>query len=388
MPLPTAAFAACLPGLEPLLAAELTQLGAQPRTLRGGVEFTADHELLLRCGLWLGTASHVMLRLATFRCRALGELERKARALPWREWLRPDVPVQVEATTRRSRVFHTGAIVERIEGAIVDRLGKLPQHRSGAPAAQHDEAKPLARIAVRFDDDHCTISLDTTSTPLHRRGYRLAGGKAPLREDIAHALLLAAGLPTAGAVFDPFCGSGTIAIEAAGLLLGLAPGRLRPPPLEHLAAFDFELWERVRGSRAAPRTAPRIAAGDRDAGAIEAARANAARAGVDGSIEFTCAALRAQPWLSSAAEAPKAGRVVTNPPFGLRVSGKRDLLPLYQTLGQCVAALGAGWSAAILAHDLRLARSSGLPLHAEFTTRHGGLAVAALVSDVAKEAPA
>ncbi|MCA8965617.1 MAG: class I SAM-dependent RNA methyltransferase, partial [Planctomycetes bacterium] len=144
---PSAAFAACLPGLEPLLAAELRELGADPRPAAGGVGFDADLELLLRCGLWLGTASHVLLRVAEFRCRALGELERKAAALPWAQWLRDDVAVQVTATARRSRLFHTGAITERVERSIQGALGELPAH---AP----DSDAPVARIAVRFEDDH------------------------------------------------------------------------------------------------------------------------------------------------------------------------------------------------------------------------------------------
>ncbi len=371
MPPSSAAFAACLPGLEPLLATELRELGADPQPAPGGAHFTADLELLQRCGLWLGTASHVLLRLADFRCRALGELERKTATMPWQQWLRRDVAAQVTATARRSRLFHTGAITERVERSIHNVLGDLP-------ALAPDSDAPVARIAVRFEDDHCTISLDTSVTPLHRRGYRLASGKAPLREDIAHALVLAAQVPSGAAVLDPFCGSGTIAIEAAALLHGLPPGRLRPPPLQHLAMFDAATWARVAAARPEVNDPPRVAAGDRDAGVIESARANAERAGLADAIEFTCAALRAQPWLRDPATAPAIGRIVTNPPYGLRVSAGRSLLPLYQTFGNCVSALGAGWSATLLAHDPRLARRSGLPLQAVFTTRHGGVAVTAL----------
>lgn len=371
MPSPSAAFAACLPGLEPLLAAELRALGADPKPAAGGAEFDADLGLLLRCGLWLGTASHVLVRLTTFRCRALGELERKTATMPWKQWLRRDVAVQVDATARRSRLFHTGAITERIERSIHGALGDLP-------AAEPDSDAPVARIAARFEDDHCTISLDTTTTPLHRRGYRLATGKAPLREDLAHALVLAAGLTSQTAVLDPFCGSGTIVIEAAALQRGLPPGRLRPPPLQHLAMFDPAVWSRVAAARPETTDVPRIAAGDRDAGAIEAARSNAARAGLADAIDFTCAPLRSQPWLRDPANAPRIGRIVTNPPYGVRVSAQRSLLPLYQTLGKCAQALGEGWSATMLAHDPRLARRSGLPLQAVFTTKHGGISVTAL----------
>ncbi len=377
MPRKFEAFAACQPGLEPLLSRELETLGATPRRLGGGVAFAADARLVTRSCLWLGTASHVVLRLAEFPCRALGELQRKAALLPWAEWLHAKVPVDVRATTQASRVFHTGAIEERITNAITAAFGKPLR-----------EAEPtdddVARITVRFHRDHCTISLDAMSQPLHRRGYRLASAKAPLREDLAHALLLAGEFSADDALLDPFCGSGTIAIEAAGLALGLAPGRLRPPALSHLAFFDPELWMDVKaqpGPRPLAAQPPSLAASDRDAGAIEAARGNAERAGVAAAIEFRNCAITAHPWLHEPESAPKRGLLATNPPFGVRVPKAADLLPLYQTLGHRAARLGQGWRTSILAHDVRLARRTGLPLQAVFTTRHGGLAVTALVGE-------
>ncbi len=368
---PLELFAACQPGLEPLLADELQALGAQPTKQRGGVAFRGDQELVLRCGLWLGTASHLLLRIATFRCRALGELERKAAELPWRDWLHRRVPLDLHATARASRVYHTGAITERLEHAIAKALGKAP-----TPAAAEDEI--VARIHARFHEDTCTLSLDATRTPLHRRGYRLDVRKAPLREDIAHALVLASGCTRDDALLDPFCGSGAIPIEAAALACGVPPGRLRPPPLQQLALFDPDLWERVRTERAPVKPDAPILASDRDAGAVEAAKANAERAGVAHAIQFFHCPLAANPWLQGS-EAPARGVLATNPPFGVRVGKSSDLLPLYQTLGARAAKLGPGWRVAMLAHDVRLARRTGMPLRAAFTTRHGGLAVTALI---------
>jgi putative N6-adenine-specific DNA methylase len=363
-------FAACQPGLEFLLARELQALGAEPRSLPGGVAFQGDAALVMRAGLWLGTASHVMLRLGQFPCRALGELQRKAAQLPWRTWLRGSVPLDVRATTKASRIYHTDAAAERVSNAIAEALGTVP------PAARPGDEQ-VARVHVRFRDDVCTLSLDSTGTPLHRRGYRLEGAKAPLREDLAHALVLASGWQPGTALLDPFCGSGTIAIEAAGLAQGLAPGRLRPAPLQHLALFDQTAWRAAQARLAPTAAVAPIHAGDRDAGAIAAARANAERAGVAGAIEFHEVAIAAQPWLQPGA-APERGALVTNPPFGLRVQKGDRLLPLYQTLGHRAARLGANWRVAILAHDVRLARRTGLMLQAAFTTRHGGLAVTAL----------
>jgi putative N6-adenine-specific DNA methylase len=368
-----ALFAACQPGLEALLAEEVTALGAEPRALAGGVAFAGDSRLAMRACLWLGCASHLLARVAEFRCRAPGELERKARELPWREWLRPDVPLAIRATSRASRVYHTGLIADRVRNAIASTLGAAPP-----PVTSSRQA--AARLQVRFASDVCTISLEATSTPLHRRGYRLESAKAPLREDLAHALVRASGFGGEDALLDPFCGSGTIAIEAAALALGLAPGRLREPALQHLAPFDVDAWRAEAAVTHARASAPQIVAGDRDAGAVAAARANAERAGVAGAIAFAHCAVTKQPWLDSPATAPERGVLVTNPPFGRRVSESRRLETLYQALGHRAAKLPPGWRVAILAHDVRLARRTGLPLTAAFTTKHGGLTVAALVT--------
>ncbi|HEX6810913.1 MAG TPA: hypothetical protein VF384_04745, partial [Planctomycetota bacterium] len=200
--------------------------------------------------------------------------------------------------------------------------------------------------------------------------------------------VLASGFSPAHALLDPFAGSGTIAIEAAGLALGLPPGRLRPPALHHLALFDAGTWREVTQAPApqrpaATQTSAPIAASDRDAGAVEAARHNAERAGVAERIVFGNHAVTAHPWLAGPGAAPPRGVLVTNPPFGVRVPRANNLQSLYQTIGHRAARLGAGWRIAILAHDVRMARRTGLPLHAAFTTKHGGLTVTALVGDAA-----
>ncbi|MCR9244828.1 MAG: class I SAM-dependent RNA methyltransferase [bacterium] len=373
---PFQAFASCQPGLEPFVAAELTELDFAGAAEAGGVAFTTDTAGVMRAAFELGCASHVLLRLAEFPCRALGELQRKAADLPWSDWLRSNVPIVLRATSTRSRVYHTRAISERIANAIATAI--VP-----APAVATNDADYAARIAIRFHSDVCTISLDATTTPLHRRGYRLQGAKAPLREDLAHALVRAAAPTVDDAILDPFCGSGTIAIEAAGIRRGLAPGRLRAPPLEHLALFEPTVWARVRSAASErmidpqPATGLPIAASDRDDGAVAAARANAERADVADAIDFRTSAITAHPWFEGSA--PPRGVVATNPPFGKRI-GQRDLLNLYQALGHRIRGLGTDWRAALLAHDVRLARRTGIPLAAAFTTKHGGISVTALTT--------
>lgn len=370
-------FAACQPGLEPFLLAELEALDIQAASVPGGATYSGDLRTLMRTCLWLGTASHVRIRLARFRCRALGELERKAAEFSWRDWLAPRVPLDLTATSKRSRVYHTGAIQERIYNAVGRAFGQEPRlARSG------DDV--VAPLHVRFVNDTCTISLDATSTPLHRRGYRLDGRKAPLREDIAHALVLASGLAPGEALLDPFCGSGTIAIEAASIARCVPPGRLRAPAMQHSACFDHDVWQGLLDEVEPNDDMPQIACNDRDEGAVGATKANAERAGVLEHIDADVHALAAQPWLQPDG-APERGVLATNPPYGMRVKGKNPLLPLYQTLGHRARNLGAGWRAAILAHDVRLARRTGMPLEPAFTTRHGGLSVTAMTTPTPAE---
>ncbi|MEC8653497.1 MAG: class I SAM-dependent RNA methyltransferase [Planctomycetota bacterium] len=373
-------FAACQPGLEPFLGAELDALDVVAETVPGGATFEGDIETLMRACLWLGTASHVRIRLAQFRCRALGELERKAAEIPWRDWLAARVPLELKASSRRSRVYHTGAIQERVHNAVGRAFGQDP-----ALAKAGDEV--TAPLQARFLNDTCTISLDATCTPLHRRGYRLDGRKAPLREDIAHALVLASGFAPGEALLDPFCGSGTIAIEAASIARCLAPGRLRPPAMQHSARFEHETWRGLLEEVSPNDEVPQITCSDRDEGAVAATQANAERAGLGSYLSVDGHAIAAQPWLQPGG-APTRGVVVTNPPYGMRVKGRSPLLPLYQTLGHRVGSLGPGWRAAVLAHDVRLARRTGLDLEPAFTTKHGGLSVTAMTSSTNVDARA
>ena len=204
-------------------------------------------------------------------------------------------------------------------------------------------------------------------------------GAAPVREDLARALVVASGWDPSTPLLDPLAGVGTIPIEAAGLALGLAPGRSRPFAFEQTALFDAGLWREVRAAadgRALDQPC-RVVASDRDATALAAAQAHVERAGVTESVELRRAAL------SEAADfdaVPARGAVVTHPPFGRRLGRGTDLAPLYRALGHLLRRLPSGWCVAMLARDRRLALRSGLPLQTAFLTDHGGLKVRALVA--------
>src|SRR5690606_17220919 len=167
----------------------------------------------------------ILARIASFRAMHLAQLDKRARKLDWPAFLRADVPVQVEASCKRSRIYHAGAAAQRVAKAIAETIG--------APIAE-DAA---LRVVVRIEDDLVTISLDTTGESLHKRGFKEAVSKAPMRETMAAMFLRQCGYTGAEPVLDPMCGSGTFPIEAAEIALGLLPGRARAFAFEHLPGF-------------------------------------------------------------------------------------------------------------------------------------------------------
>jgi putative N6-adenine-specific DNA methylase len=374
-----ALYAVTAPGLEPLTARELERLGISPSaTEPGGVTFAGSLAEVARANLWLRTASRVLVRLGSFHARALGELERKAARLSWGDWLPPTVSITVRVTCRKSRLFHQRAVAERILAA------------SGAPGAisPADEAEDSddqsQLIVVRLFRDECTVSLDSSGALLHRRGYRLATAKAPLRETLAAGLVLASGWRPSEPLVDPFCGSGTIPIEAALLARRIPPGARRDFGFRRWSCWDDSRWQGLvdvaLGETLARAPAPIVGA-DRDAGAVTAARTNAERAGVAGDIEFRNASL-------SALDAPPGpGALVSNPPYGVRVGERGRLRDLYARLGQVAQARLPGWRLTLLVPAAPLERATGLDFTPCLRTRSGGLSVRVVRSAVPSRGP-
>ncbi len=366
-------FAVAAPGLERFTARELVRLGLREGAIAedlavGGVAFEGDPELLYRANLALRTASRVLVRLGSFHAAAFSELRAKASRLPWERYVAAGRPIAVRATCRKSRLYHSDAVAERVAGAIGDRLG-VPSERA-RPADEEAEAPPQLVLA-RLVDDACTVSVDSSGALLHLRGYRRAIAKAPLRETLAAGLVAASGWDGASPLLDPFCGSGTIPIEAALLALGRAPGASRRFAFMDWPSFDPAAFERARAATAAPEPerVPAIGGSDRDAGAIRAAQENAARAGVGGIVRFERCAV-------SSLEAPAGpGFVVTNPPYGRRVGEARELRDLYARLGDVLRERCAGFRFAILCPDRRLLAATRLDHDASLSFVNGGLRV-------------
>lgn len=362
-------FAASAPGIETLLLEEVAARVAGATdivSIAGGVTFAGDERTLASALFDLGLASRLLVRIARFPVRELRELEGHVARLPWSGWLVRGAPRVVRATARGSRLYHTGAIVERVERAIATRLG------DDAPSGEDVPAHERASLAVRLEDDHCTISLDASGEPLHRRGHRLDPSKAPLREDLARALVVASGWDGKSALVDPMCGSGTVLVEAATWALGRAPGLERRFGIEATALARATELERHREElRARPdRAAPLVVGSDRDTRAVSVAAAHAERARV--SIDVSVRAL-------SDAVVTAGSTILTNPPWGQRVSEGRDLRALYQTLGTVRRRAGEGGRLALIAKDRALAHQTGVPLRSAFLTDAGGTKVHAWV---------
>lgn len=361
-------FASSAPGLEPLLAEEVRALGVSaPDIVPGGVEMEGELELVYRANLELGLAQQVRLRMAAFQARRFPQLVRGVASIDWRSWLAPGASIRVRVSAKKSRLFHTAAIEERVRQGIADALGE--------PPGEADEG--ALRLHVRMQDDECTLSLDTSGEPLHRRGYRLQSGKAPLREDLARAIVVASGWDRESPLVDPLMGAGTIPIEAAILARGRAPGIGRRFAFMEAPGFDEALWsglvEAARG-RERKGELPLIAGSDRDAGALDAARANAARADVEADLTFEHATLGQAAALAE--PLPERGAFVTHPPYGKRVGKASSLRDLYRSLGARMEALPPGWAGAVVVPASGpLSRALGPGTRAALLTDQGGIKV-------------
>ncbi len=339
-------FLICAPGLEHFLGEEARAAGfTVTAIIPGGVTLKGGRAEVWRANLDLRGATRVLVRIAAFHAHHLSQLDKRARKLPWSRWLRADAPVRVDATSRKSKIYHAGAAKDRIEKAIAATLGA--EIAADAPVT----------VKLRIEDDLCTLSLDTSGASLHKRGLKEQVNKAPMRETLASLFLRAAGYDGVEPVVDPMCGSGTFVIEAAERAAGLAPGRARRFAFEDLAGFDPAAWEAARSARTtqAPPQA-RFAGSDRDQGAVTMSRANAARAGVEPYCTFAC-----HPVTEAAPPEGPPGLVIVNPPYGLRIGAKSPLYGLYAAFGARMKTEFPGWRVAMITSEAKLARAAGLP---------------------------
>ncbi|MCB2193129.1 MAG: hypothetical protein KQI62_16275 [Deltaproteobacteria bacterium] len=370
-------FAVTTPGLEPLCAAELRALGAgEVLPEAGGVNFSAKLELAVAANLWLRTAGRVWLRLKDFRVRRWEDLLRQADSIPWEIFIAPDVPLNILVALNESNLKHTGRIAEVVGKAAAKRMrevGLTPP----VPAQPGDES--AQRLQVRGADRRASISLDMSGAHLHKRGWRAQGGLAPLREDLAAALLQHCGYDGTQPLLDPMCGSGTLVIEAAAMARGLPPGLGR--------AFAFESWpchreaawnymKRQAQEQALAAPPATIMGRDSNREAVELARHNAELARVEQGV-----GLEAKDFFK--AEPPAGpGLLVINPPYGKRLGSVRQAQSLVKRLGKRLAQAYAGWRCGVVLYRPEWADLLSLTDTKAVTAPFGGLKVTLLSGTV------
>ncbi len=353
-------FLSVNPGLEAALAQEAKDAGfAGITTETGGVSISGGWPEVWRANLTLRGAGRVLVRLAQFRAVHLAQLDKRARAVDWSSVLRPDVPVRVEASCRKSKIYHSGAAAQRVETAIAETLGATL-----SPDAD-------LRVVVRIENNLCTISIDSSGEGLHRRGHKQAVNRAPMRETLAALFLRQCGYRGTEPVLDPMCGSGTFVIEAGEIALGLAPGRSRDFAFMSLNTFDADGFAALKSDLEPSATECRFFGSDRDAGAIKMSLDNAARAGVNSITQFSQLSV-------DQLERPDGptGLVIVNPPYGLRIGDRKKLYPLYQTFGQVMRSRFGGWRVGLVTADPALARACGLDFTAGPGVDNNGTRVA------------
>ena len=363
--------------MTPLCFRNFNDLAYPPILLRNRAALNSrgPYSDVYRCNLHLRTASRVLIRLGSFYAVGFPELRRKAGNLPWEDYLNIEQPIALRVACHTSRLYHQQAVAERMVGAISDRLKRPVQVAKYNEETESDVStnrrNPPQLIFVRLLQDRCTISIDSSGDLLHRRGYRLAVAKAPLRETLAAGMIVGSGWDGVSPLLDPFCGSGTIAIEAAQMAHRIPPGVKR-----HFAFMDWPNFDRISWKAllsdalsSSPATFPRIIASDRDEGAIRAALANAERAGVGNCIEFTSRAI------SAIEPPPGPGWVVTNPPYGLRTKANLDLRNLYAQFGRVLRAKCQGWQVTLLCSSIQLLHQTGLELDKGIPLMNGGIRV-------------
>ncbi|MGH8565776.1 MAG: bifunctional 23S rRNA (guanine(2069)-N(7))-methyltransferase RlmK/23S rRNA (guanine(2445)-N(2))-methyltransferase RlmL [Gammaproteobacteria bacterium] len=353
--MPERLFATTPKGMERLLARELTTLGAASvRTGRAGVYFEGDLAMAYRACLWSRLASRVLWPLSRFPAPSPEALYEGVGAIHWDEHLAPAGTLAVRFEAVDSAITHSQFGALKVKDAIVDQLRERHGER---PLI--DRERPDVRVHVYLYRDQASLGIDLSGEALHRRGYREEGGPAPLKENLAAALLVAAGWPAlaeSGAPFaDPLCGSGTLPIEAALMAFDIAPGLLRPyfgflGWRGHDPIVWAELLEEACARRAQGPRDNAILGSDGDPMAVQRALSHVVRARLAEKIRIErCALVDLRP------QAGRPGLVVANPPYGERLGRDPDLPRLYAALGDALKRGFPGWRAAIFTHNPGLA---------------------------------
>lgn len=375
-------FATTPKGLELLLVDELRGLGATDAAEKlAGVTFTGNLELAYKACLWSRLANRILLRLAQLPAATPEELYASVQTIAWDEHLNPSSTLNVNFVTSHSNITHTLFGAQKVKDAIVDQLRTKYQERPNVARSQAD-----INVHIYLHHNIATISLDLSGESLHKRGYRLEQGAAPLKENLAAAILIRAGwkelAAQRGMLLDPMCGSGTLLIEGALMAGDVAPGLLHDYfGFLGWKKHDAALWQRLRQEAEARRAQgiaaiPTIIGHDADPYAIKIAFANIERAGLHGKIHVE------KRDVSVCTPKETLGLLVVNPPYGERLGEMPELQKLYTLLGERLKKDFVGWQAAVFTGNPELGKTMGLRARKHYALFNGAIPCQLLLFDV------
>ncbi len=380
-------FASAPKGVEPILAEELRGLGALAcRETSGGVHFSGSLPEALRVCLWSRTASRIYHILALSRVEKSGDIYDAVHSVPWEEQVAPGATIAVDFSGTGAGIDNTMYGAQLVKDAIVDRLR---DRRGKRPSINAKE--PDFLVNCHLSRNGLEVRIDLSGGGLHARGYRLESGAAPIRENLAAALLFKAGWPAVagagGSFLDPLCGSGTLVIEAALMAADMAPGLHRQRwGFRSWLEYDDAMWkdlleEAMSRMESGLSRAPKCLGFDNDRESLKMARFNAKRAHVESIVYFEKRQMKAAEPLPDL----KPGLVLTNPPYGKRMGDPRELGPLYEELGDTLKARFPGWQAAVITGEPELGKRMGLRAHKTNVFYNGPLECRLLQFRIAQE---
>jgi len=374
-------LATCPKGLELLLAEELQAMGAEGvKETVAAVHFQGSLELAYRTCLWSRLANRILMPLQSFMLNESDDLYNECNDIPWEEHFSAAQSIAIDFIGTSRLIDNTMYGSQRVKDAVVDRIRRIEGERPNV-----DTKNPDIRIQVRQHKGRVTVSLDISGESLHRRGYRTGQGTAPIKENLAVALLLRSGWPAmaaeGGALLDPMCGSGTLIIEGAMMAADIAPGMLRERyGFDQWLQHDAELWKRLvdeahqRKATGLENLELDIRGYDANPRVLEYTTQNIENAGLDGHIR-----LAHKPIDQFGKPTAERGLLLTNPPYGERLGEVDELIPLYQKLGTVLQKNFQGWKAAIFTGNVDLGRETDLSPTKQYSLFNGTIPCKLLV---------
>lgn len=378
-------FATTPKALEDILTDELKSLGAlKPKTTMAGVAFEGTLETAYRLCLWSRVANRILLVLSHFEVRSQDDLYQAVQKINWSEHIRPTASIAVTFSAKNSKAItntHFGAL--KVKDAIVDQMRAKFNQRPSI-----DTEQPDCRINVHLQGENAQLSIDLSGDSLHRRGIRDVTIAAPIKENLAAAILLRCGWPAIaaqhGSLIDPMCGSGTLLMEAAMMAADYAPGLLRQYyGFNGWKKHDVACWESLRAEAMQRKMAglsklPTIVGFDQDSYAVKIALAHLQKAGLQNHVHIERRSIEA----AAPANSWPAGLVICNPPYGERLGDEQQTSDLYQLFGETLKAQFKGWKTGLIISDPELGFRLGIRSHKPITLYNGALECKLLRLDI------